>query len=539
MWTQERTAIAMFPLGMLSGLVVVTAAAVVGAAWSSPGWWAAVAVTVALLALAVRDVVQPRHAILRNYPVAGHLRFLLERIRPEMQQYFIERNYDGRPFDRDIRTSIYERAKGIHSDQAFGTERDVNAIGYEYLLHTTAPLDPAPDARPPRVRIGGPECTQPYHAALLNISAMSFGSLSGNAVLAMNRGAAAGRFAHDTGEGGLTELHLRHGADLVWEIGSGYFGARTPDGDFDPARFKYTAALPSVRMVELKLSQGAKPGLGGILPAAKVSAEIAAARGVPAGVTCVSPPGHRVFSTPRELVLFIARMRELAGGKPAGFKLCVGSRGELLAICRAMLAEGVTPDFIVVDGAEGGTGAAPLEYEDNVGTPLTEGLITVHNALVGVGLRDQIRIGVSGKIATGVDIVKRLAQGADYTNAGRAMMMAVGCIQAQRCHTNTCPTGVATQDPRRARAVDVADKGERVRRYQEATVATALQVMASLGCAEPSELRPSMLMRRLTHTDTRSYAELYRWLEPGELLAEPPPGWAADWSTADPDRFRP
>ncbi len=495
----------------------------------------AAAVSGALLALAVHDVTQRRHAILRNYPVFGHLRFILESIRPEIQQYFIERNYDGRPFDRDIRTSIYERAKGIHSDQAFGTERDVNAVGYEYLLHSTVPLAVAPGTPSPRVRIGGPDCTRPYDMALLNISAMSFGALSGNAVLAMNRGAAAGGFAHDTGEGGLTEHHLRYHADLVWEIGSGYFGARTADGDFDPALFKDKAALPSVRMVELKLSQGAKPGLGGILPAAKVSAEIARARGVPAGVTCVSPPGHRVFSTPRELVLFIARMRELAGGKPTGFKLCMGSRRELLAICRAMLAEGITPDFIVVDGGEGGTGAAPLEYEDHVGTPLTEGLMTVHNALVGVGLRDRVRIGVSGKIATGVDIVKRLAQGADYTNAARAMMMAVGCIQAQRCHTNTCPVGVATQDPRRARAVDVADKGERVRRYQQATVAQAVQVIASLGCAGPEQLHPGMLIRRVTHTDTRSYAELYEWLEPGELLAEPP----ADWAAADPDRFRP
>ncbi|MCM3883304.1 FMN-binding glutamate synthase family protein [Frankia sp. R82] len=528
----------MFPVGMVTGLLVAIAGATCAALLSSAGWWAAVGVLVAALALAGYDLAQRQHAILRNYPVAGHLRFALERIRPEIQQYFIERNYDGTPFDRDVRTSVYERAKGIHSDQAFGTERDVNAVGYEFLPHSTAPRTIAADAPPPRVRVGGPDCTQPYDIALLNVSAMSFGSLSANAVLAMNQGAAAGGFAHDTGEGGLTEHHLRYGADLVWEIGSGYFGARTPDGDFDPARFKDKASLPTVRMVELKLSQGAKPGLGGILPAAKVSAEIAAARGVPAGVTCVSPAGHRVFATPRELVLFVAQMRELAGGKPAGFKLCVGSRRELLAICRAMVAEGVTPDFIVVDGAEGGTGAAPLEYEDHVGTPLTEGLITLHNALVGVGLRDRIRIGASGKVATGVDIVKRLAQGADYTNSARAMMMAVGCIQAQRCHTNTCPTGVATQDPRRARALDVADKGERVRRYQQATVATAVQMMASLGCAAPGELHPGMLMRRVTHTDTRSYAELFDWLEPGELLADPPAGWIADWVTADPDSFR-
>ncbi|ONH52375.1 FMN-binding glutamate synthase family protein [Frankia sp. CcI49] len=529
----------MLPVATVLLLAALVAVGAVLALFVSAGWWAGVGVAAALLLLAVHDVTQRRHAILRFHPVLGHLRFALEKIRPEIQQYFIERNYDGRPFDRDTRTVIYQRAKGIHGDQAFGTERDVNEVGYEYLPHSTAPVPVDPGAPPPRVRIGGPDCTQPYDMALLNISAMSFGALSANAVLAMNRGAAAGGFAHDTGEGGLTEYHLRHGADLVWEIGSGYFGTRTPDGDFDPARFKDVAALPTVRMVELKLSQGAKPGLGGVLPAAKVTPAIAAARGVPLGVDCISPAHHRVFSTPRELVLFIARMRELAAGKPVGFKLCVGTRRELLAICKAMVVEGVTPDFVVVDGSEGGTGAAPLEYEDHVGTPLTEGLITVHNALVGVGLRGQVRIGVSGKVASGVDIVKRIAQGADYTNAARAMMMATGCIQAQRCHTNTCPVGVATQDPRRARALDVADKSERVRRYQAATVEQAVRVMASLGCAGPGELGPEMLLRRVSHTDTRSYAELFDWLEPGELLADPPRAWAADWAAADPDSFRP
>ncbi|WP_018635969.1 FMN-binding glutamate synthase family protein [Parafrankia elaeagni] len=528
----------MLPYATVCLLTVLVAVGAVLALLVSAGWWAGAALATALLALAVHDVTQRRHAILRFHPVLGHLRFLLEKIRPEIQQYFIERNYDGRPFDRDTRTTIYQRSKGTHGDQAFGTELDVNEVGYEWLPHSTMPVPTVPGAPQPRVRVGGPDCSQPYDMALLNISAMSFGALSANAVLAMNSGAAAGGFAHDTGEGGLTELHLRYGADLVWEIGSGYFGTRTPDGDFDPARFKDVAALPTVRMVELKLSQGAKPGLGGVLPAAKVTPEIAAARGVPVGVDCVSPAFHRVFSTPRELVLFIARMRELASGKPAGFKLCVGTRRELLAICKAMVAEGVTPDFIVVDGSEGGTGAAPLEYEDHVGTPLTEGLMAVHNALVGVGLRDRVRIGVGGKVAHGVDIVKRIAQGADYTNSARAMMMATGCIQAQRCHTNTCPVGVATQDPRRARALDVPDKAERVRRYQAATVDQAVRVMASLGCSSPAELGPGMLLRRITHSDTRSYADLYEWLAPGELLAEPPTTWAADWAAADPDTFR-
>jgi glutamate synthase domain-containing protein 2 len=488
-----------------------------------------------LLILAGYDLVQTRHSVLRNYPVLGHLRYLMEAIRPELQQYFIERNYDGRPYDRDTRSVIYERAKGIHGEQAFGTEREVNEVGYEWLLHSSAPREPAKEQ--PRVRVGGPDCTKPYDMALLNVSAMSFGALSANALRALNAGAAKGGFAHDTGEGGLTKYHLENKGDLIWEVGSGYFGARTRDGGFDGQQFADKAAHDQVRCVSLKLSQGAKPGIGGVLPAAKVTKEIADARGVPQGQKCVSPAAHRVFSTPRELVLFIARMRELAGGKPTGFKLCVGYRHEVLAICKAMLDEQITPDFIVVDGSEGGTGAAPLEYEDHVGTPLTDGLIIMHNALVGTGLRDRIRIGASGKVATGTDLVKRLAQGADYTNAARAMMMAVGCIQAQKCHTNQCPVGVATQDPRRARALDVADKAERVYRYQQATVAQAQQMIASLGLAGPQDLHPAMVMRRIDHVRTRSYAELYDWLQPGQLLAEPPRDWSADWDAANPDTF--
>ena len=498
------------------------------------GWWWLVGVAGVLLAVALYDVLQRTHAVLRNYPVVGHLRYLLELVRPELQQYFIERNFDGRPYDRDTRSIIYQRAKGIEGVKAFGTERNVNEVGYEYLVHATAPVRLPPE--PPRVRIGGPHCTQPYDMALLNVSAMSFGALSANALRALNVGASAGGFAHDTGEGGLSRHHL-YGGDLVWELGSGYFGARTPDGGFDPARFADKAAHAAVKCVSLKLSQGAKPGIGGVLPAAKVTAEIAAVRGVPQGRDCVSPAAHSAFHTPRELVAFVARMRELAGGKPVGIKLCVGRRTDVIAICKAMLDEGTGPDFVVVDGKEGGTGAAPLEYSDHVGTPLTEGLMAVHNALVGVGLRDQVKIGAAGKVAVGSDIVKRLIQGADYTNAARAMMMATGCIQSQRCHTNLCPVGVATQDPRRARALDVPDKSRRVQRYQEATVAQAVQLMASMGCATPAELAPHQLMRRIGYTDTFSYAELFDWLEPGELLAGAPKGWAADWKAADPDRW--
>lgn len=518
-----------------AALGVVAVAAGVAAVFAAWPWWFLAAPAALLFAVGVYDLTQRRHSVLRNYPVLGHMRYLMEALRPELQQYFIERDYDGRPFDRERRTIIYERAKGIHAEQAFGTERDIDGVGYEHLAHTVAPV-PIP-AEPPRVIVGGPDCRRPYSMALLNVSAMSFGALSPNAIRALNKGAALGGFAHDTGEGGLTPYHLEHGGDLVWEIGSGYFGARTPDGRFDPQQFADKAAHPNVKCLSLKLSQGAKPGLGGVLPAAKVSDEIARYRGVPAGVKCVSPPYHSVFSTPRELIRFIARMRELADGKPIGFKLCVGTRLDVLAICKAMLAEGTAPDFIIVDGAEGGTAAAPLEYEDHVGMPLTDGLMTVHNALVGTGLRDRIKLGASGKVAGATDVIKRLIQGADYTNAARAMMMAVGCIQAQRCHTNTCPVGVATQDPKRFRALDVADKSVRVQRYQEATVHHAMQMMGSLGAHRPEELSPHMLRKRVAPTIVRSYAELYEWLEPGVLLAEPPESWADVWAAASPDAF--
>ncbi|MDQ6641195.1 MAG: FMN-binding glutamate synthase family protein [Actinomycetota bacterium] len=522
-----------FILGVLFFLGVVT---VIAGVIGGPGWWILVAAVAVLIGVAIYDLVQKKHSILRNYPVLGHMRFLMEGIRPELQQYFIERNFDGRPFDRDTRSAIYQRAKGEKEEQPFGTERDLYAVGYEYLVHSTKPVDVVGNV--PRVRIGGPDCTKPYDMALMNVSAMSFGALSANAIEALNKGAAMGGFAHDTGEGGLSKYHRNNG-DLVWEIGSGYFGCRTKDGDFDAGKFAETASGDQVRMTSLKLSQGAKPGIGGVLPGAKVTQEIADARGVPKGEKCVSPSYHKVFSTPRELVHFIARMRELSGGKPTGFKLCLGSRTDLLAICKAMVSEGVTPDFIVVDGAEGGTGAAPLEYEDHVGMPLTEALMTVHNALVGVGLRDRIKLGASGKVTSGVDVVKRLIQGADYTNSARSMMMAVGCIQAQTCHTNTCPVGVTTQDPKRMRALDVPSKAQRVHSYQQEAVGQAMQVIASMGLSSFDDLRPHMLRRRVGHGSIKSYAEMFHWLEPGELLDQPSEAWVRDWELADPDRFRP
>lgn len=518
-------------LGFL-GIVSATVAAVGG--WA---WWVLVAAIVLLFLVAVYDVLQKKHSILRNYPIIGHLRFLMEAIRPELQQYFIERNFDGRPYDRNTRSSIYQRAKGTKEEHPFGTERDLYEVGYEYLVHSTAPAKTM--EQPPRVRIGGPQCTQPYDMALLNVSAMSFGALSANAIEALNRGAKTGGFAHDTGEGAISPYHRKGGGDLVWEVGSGYFGCRTDDGDFDPQEFAKKASDPQVKMVHLKLSQGAKPGIGGVLPGAKVTKEIAETRDVPQGQTVVSPAYHKVFGTPRELVRFIGRMRELAEGKPTGFKLCLGSRTDFLAICKAMLEEQIYPDFITIDGAEGGTGAAPVEYSDHVGMPLTEGLVTVHNALIGVGLRDQIKLGASGKVATGVDVVKRLIQGADYLNAARAMMMAVGCIQAQECHTNTCPVGVATQDRRRQRALDIPSKAQRVTDYQQGTVEQAMQIVASMGLHSFEELRPHMLRRRISPGTISSYAEIIHGLTDRELLADPPRDWAADWHAADPDRFTP
>jgi glutamate synthase domain-containing protein 2 len=500
-------------------------------------WWVLPAVVLAgLAALGTWDLLQTRHTILRLYPILGHVRFLMELIRPEIRQYFIESNTEAAPFDRETRDLVYERAKATKGDEPFGTERDVTAVGYEFLRHSLRAhfaenLDP-------RVRIGGPDCTQPYDIAMLNVSAMSFGALSANAIEALNAGAARGGFAHDTGEGGISPYHLRGGGDLIWEIGSGYFGCRDPEGRFDAATFAEKARLPAVKAISIKLSQGAKPGLGGVLPGAKVSAEIAATRGVPIGKTVISPPSHSAFTTPGEFVAFIATLRRLSGGKPVGFKLCVGARTEFLSICKAIVASGIAPDFVIVDGGEGGTGAAPQEFEDHVGMPLTEGLMLVHNSLVGTGLRDRIRIGASGKVASGVDIVSRVCQGADFTMSARAMMFAAGCIQALKCNTNKCPTGVATQDPARTRALHVPDKSVRVFNYQRATVASAAQIVASMGLDGFHQLSPAMLNRRIEGQRTRTYAEIYDWLMPGELLDGPPEAWLSDWIEASADEFR-
>ena len=496
--------------------------------------WAILIASVSLVFVGIRDLVQTRHAILRNYPIIGHLRFFFEKIRPEMRQYFFEGDTDGRPFPRERRAIVYQRAKHELDKKPFGTQGDVYAEGAEWMLHS---IKPAPLAKELfRTSIGGPHCTQPYSASVLNISAMSYGSLSANAIRALNLGAKMGGFAHDTGEGSVSPYHREAGGDLIWEIGSGYFGCRNADGTFNDENFAATARDPQIKMIEIKISQGAKPGHGGVLPAAKVTAEIAIIRGVEIGKDCISPAAHSAFSTPKELIQFIGKLRKLSGGKPVGFKFCIGHRSEFMAICKAMIELNDAPDFIVVDGKEGGTGAAPAEFIDNIGMPLRDGLAFVNAALVGAGLRDKIKIGCAGKIITGFDMARAFALGADWCNVARGFMFAVGCIQAQTCHTGHCPTGVATQDPLRQRAIVVPSKAERVKNFHHETVKSLTEMLAAAGMTSPSDLKPYHISRRVGDGRILTLADLYPAVTEGELLKG---GGLYDvfWKRANADRF--
>ena len=489
-----------------------------------------------ILILGWYDMLQTHHTILRNFPVLGHFRFLFEMIRPEIYQYFVESDTDGVPFDRDTRSLVYQRAKNVRDTVPFGTKEDVYEVGYEWVNHSMAPVHNAPEDM--RVTIGGPDCTQPYSASLLNISAMSYGSLSKNAILALSAGAKLGNFAHNTGEGGISPYHTEGGADLIWQIGTGYFGCRTDDGNFSEELFEAKANLEQVKMIELKLSQGAKPGHGGILPAAKLTAEIAAIRHVPMGADVNSPPGHRVFDTPRGLLEFIARLRTLSGGKPVGFKLCIGKRREFLSVCKAMVETGITPDFIVVDGGEGGTGAAPLEFSNHIGAPLVEGLIFVHNALIGYDLRDRVSVVASGKVTSGFDLMKRLALGADACYSARGMMLALGCIQALKCNSNHCPVGVATTNPALMKGLIPSHKRARVANFHHETIQSLSEMLGAVGLRSPEQLRPWHVLHRTTPTQTKHYGELYDFLDPGELLKEPlPVDYRRACHAASPDTF--
>ncbi|MDF1795540.1 MAG: FMN-binding glutamate synthase family protein [Coxiellaceae bacterium] len=488
--------------------------------------------------IGVYDIHWSKHLVTRNYPVIGHLRYMFEFIRPEIQQYFIATNQSGRPYNRETRTMVYDRAAKEEGVLPFGTQQDITTIGYESANHSMAPKKVPHEQS--RIQLGGEFCKQPYCASRMNISAMSFGALSGRAVRALNLGAKLGNFMHNTGEGGLSKYHLKEGGDICWQLGTGYFGCRTKDGNFDPDLFTEKANLEVVKVIEIKISQGAKPSHGGLLPGAKVSKEIAEARLVEPGQDCDSPPGHREFSTPIELLEFVQRLRDMSNGKPVGFKFCLGRRGEFMAIVKAMLETGILPDFITVDGAEGGTGAAPVEFSDYLGAPINEGLVFVTSALIGANLRDKIRVIASGKVATGFDLITKIALGADMCNVARGMLFAVGCIQATRCNTNTCPTGITTQDPVRQKAIKIEASGDMVRNFHDGTIDSMLAIAGAMGLDDLKGLNPTMIMRRGANELSVPYDVLYHYLRPGELIENSHhlhPIYKRYWEAARPDTF--
>ncbi|MBS0589676.1 MAG: FMN-binding glutamate synthase family protein [Proteobacteria bacterium] len=492
----------------------------------------------ALTLTGVWDLAQTRSTLRRNFPITSHIRTFFEFFRPMLRQYVVESDTEEVPFSHAQRTLVYQRAKNVEDKRPFGSELNLYATRYEWINHSLAPAKI--DSHDFRIVIGGAQCAQPYSASVFNISAMSFGALSANAIRALNDGARRGGFYHDTGEGSMSRYHREMGGDICWEIGSGYFGCRNPDGSFSLNDFVENAKNPQVKMIEVKLSQGAKPGHGGVLPGAKVSAEIAEARGVPMGQDCVSPAAHSAFSTPLGLLEFVALLREKSGGKPTGFKLALGHPWEWFGIAKAMQESGILPDFIVVDGGEGGTGAAPAEFVDHVGVPLREALLLIHNTLIGLDLRDKIRLGASGKIITAFDLARTLALGADWCNAARGFMFALGCIQSQQCHTDHCPTGIATQNRGRWKKLDVPDKAERVKNFHDNTLKALKELIAAAGLHHPEQLGPEHIIRRVSPNEVRSLAALYQYLEPGALLHGGMPAHAvfqSFWKDARSDTF--
>lgn len=472
---------------------------------------------VPLVVMGVYDMYQSKQTIRRNFPLLGRMRYLLESIGPEMRQYFIETDTEGKPFNRLQRSIVYQRSKKEIDTTPFGTQLNLYETGYKWINHSIKAI-PFTEINPnPKVKIGSSQCEKPYESSLFNISAMSFGSLSKNAILALNNGAKQGGFYHNTGEGGLSPYHLQ-GGDVVWNIGTGYFSCRDKDGRFSYEEYTKRATLDNVKMIELKFSQGAKPGHGGILPKQKVTDEIAAIRLVQKGNDIISPPRHSSFSTPLELMDFIKVLRKGSGGKPIGMKLCIGNKSEFIAICKAMVETKTYFDFITVDGGEGGTGAAPQEYSDHVGMPLREALAFVYDCLNGFGIKDEIKIIASGKVITGFDIIKCLSIGADVCNSARGMMFALGCIQALECHKNTCPTGVATQDPRLTKGLVPEEKSVRVARFQHETVKSAMELMASAGLRHPDEVDRTIISARTGSTKIETYYEMYPEIETGCLL---------------------
>lgn len=522
------------PLLAAIGLLILCAVGFEAIPWlAAPGL-----VFGALVLTGLYDLFQTKHSLWRNFPIIARVRWVMEELRPFFRAYMVESDTEGRPFNHEERAMVYRRAKNVSSVEPFGSHLDIDKPPYEWLSHSIAAVHP--EDKDPRVLVGAPGTDKPYSASVLNISAMSFGSLGAHAIEALNRGAAKGGFFHDTGEGGVSRYHKAGGGDLVWELGSGYFGCRGRDGSFDPVQFKETASLEQVKMIEVKLSQGAKPGHGGVLPGAKVTKEIAEARGIPIGETCYSPPSHTAFSTPIELLEYVQTLRELSGGKPVGFKLCIGNRWEFLAICKAMVETGLRADFIVVDGAEGGTGAAPAEFLDHIGTPLRQGLVLARNALVGCGLKDDVKLAVSGKQVSAFAMAASLALGADWVNSARGFMFSLGCIQSLSCHKNTCPTGIATTDQGRQRGLVVADKAERVHHFHKNTIAALMEVVGAAGCQHPAELTPRHIMQRLTEHIAEPGHRAYTLLETGALLdGAEATHLAREWAMAQAGSFKP
>ncbi len=526
-WSAEIVARFALPIGLLLLSVLF--------AWWPPARWGLI-VTLPLLALAALDFFQDNHSLRRNYPLLARFRWVMEDLRPFLRSYIVEGDLEGRPYNHDDRALVYARAKGELDAHPFGTELDVYSDEYQWLAHSMRPRADIPTEW--RVDVGSSQCTRPYSAALLNVSAMSFGALSAHAVMALNKGAAAGNFYQDTGEGGICSYHRTYGGDLVWEIGSGYFGCRDANGHFDPARFADNAQGDQVKMIEIKLSQGAKPGHGGILPGAKVSPEIAAARGVPVGQDCISPAAHSTFFTPIGLIEWAAQLRQLSGGKPVGIKLCVGQPHEVFAVMKAMLETGIRLDYIVIDGAEGGTGAAPVEFSNRVGAPLREGMMLMRNALVGCDLKGEIKLAAAGKIVSGAGLAMNMGLGADWCNAARAFMFALGCVQSMHCHEDTCPTGIATQNPTLQRGLVVPDKAERVARYQRQTLHALREMVVAMGLENPWQITPRHIYERLDSARAAPINHIHQFLEPGALLAAPQDTfYAAAWQAACADSF--
>ncbi|MEO0340292.1 MAG: FMN-binding glutamate synthase family protein [Bacteroidota bacterium] len=504
-----------------------------------PGWYLLFILVGPLIFMGIYDMVQTKHAIMRNYPILGRGRYVMEEWRPKLYQYFIESDTNGTPISRIFRSVVYQRAKDVLDTTPFGTQLDVYEEGYEWMAHSIGALDGHKLDQDPRVKIGGPACEQPYQASIFNIGAMSYGSLSKAAIAALNGGAAAGGFAHNTGEGGISPYHEKYQGDIIYQLGTGYFGSRAKDGNFSPDAFASMAAKPSVKMIELKLSQGAKPGHGGILPAKKNTPEIAKIRGVEVGTDVLSPPFHKAFSTPLDLMQLIGQMQSLSGGKPVGFKLCIGQRSEFISICKAIVETNIYPDFIAIDGSEGGTGAAPLEFSNSVGMPFREALAFAYDMLVGFGIKQHIALLCSGKILTGFHIFRAIALGADACYSARGMMLALGCIQSLLCNTNKCPTGVATQDKELMAGLVESDKKFRVASYQHETVKSLVELLGAAGLRSAQEIKRSHVFRRVSMNEIRTYEELFPYLEEGCLLKEDtvPKLFISDWKRAQTDRF--